>query len=99
LMRRWQEEQLSVGRFQRNMYVCAVGGDSTRWRKPEGFVSNIGVLVKYGDEYDMSVDTCKLNTTKMMPSSASVNVPKSRTKREKHATDKDRQKNSIQKGK
>jgi hypothetical protein len=65
LLRRWQEEDLSIGRFRRNMYVCAVEGDSTRWRQPEGFVSNTGVLVKYGEEYNLSVDTCQLNTTKM----------------------------------
>jgi hypothetical protein len=65
LLRRWQEENLSIGRFERNMYVCAVEGDSTRWRKPEGFASNTGVLVKYGDEYNLSVDACRLNTTKM----------------------------------
>ena len=61
LKQRWVEQNLQIGRFERNMYLCARDGDTTRWKKPKGLVSNTGVFVKYYDEYNMSLQTCGLD--------------------------------------
>lgn len=69
LRHRWEEENLWkwVKRFDRQMFTCAVMGDTTRWRVPgKGNVSE-GVYLKYPSEYFAAKCNCNGDIYKYPP--------------------------------
>ena len=52
-------KQELVRRFAPMMFVAAKSGDRTRWSVPGFQVPDSGVGVKYVDEYELAVESCK----------------------------------------
>ena len=72
LRRRWEEENLWkwVKRFDRQMFTCAVMGDTTRWRVPGKEIVSEGVHLKYPSEYFAAKCNCNGGIYEYLPKGA-----------------------------